>query len=182
MKKLVLTLLFVAIVLILCSCSLLEDGYLYFGDGWQDTPQLALKKEAESSTIDEERVLTVDYLLDTFYMDDMAFMLYVSANETLVSAYFVKNDEGQYHFHAYGEDYLLANPTFSERESFAAASYSQNGTRTYGYKYSVTQIKVNGAEPKTKTYTFTYEGIEYSIDYWWIDGIDESEEIIIECK
>ena len=72
MKKLSIIFLLVSI-LCLNSCGLFEDGYLYVGDGWQDTPEKALAIAADD-TAEMEQALTIEYLLETRYIDDIAIM------------------------------------------------------------------------------------------------------------
>ena len=179
MKKAIIFLTFVLLfVLVFSSC----DGYLYIGDGWQDTPEKALKIAAENP-IDKER-LTVGTLLDTWYVDDMAFMLFVSKNDMLVKADFISDEKDRFHHHASSEEAMLDKPdTFilnGEADQFVLFPYSQYGNQVWGYKYSSVHITVNGLTPEVKTYTFSCQGHEWSIDRWCIDGIKENTEIHIE--
>ena len=43
-------------------------------------------------------MLTVVYLLDTRDIDDIVIMTFVSKGDTLVTATFVTNEKGQYHY------------------------------------------------------------------------------------
>ena len=163
-------------VLVFSSC----DGYLYIGDGWQESPEKALKIAADNP-LDKER-LTICTLLDTWYVDDIAFMLFVSENDTLVEANFVTDEKDRFHYHASSEEVMLDKPdTFvlnGEVDQFILSSYSQYGTQVWGYKYSSVNITVNGITPKITTYTFNCQGQEWSIDRWWIEQAEEKEVII----
>lgn len=178
MKRLVILLALLLLSVVFSSC----DGYLYIGDGWKDTPEKALKIAADNP-LDEER-LTVRVLLDTWYVDDMAFMLFVSEGDTLVVSDFVTDEKDRFHYHASSEEVMLDKPdTFllnGEGNQFILSSYSQYGTLVWGYKYSTVDITVNGLTPKTKTYTFSCQGQEWSIDRWYIDSVEDNAEITIE--
>lgn len=179
MKRFIFLLIFILVVVItLSSC----DGGLYTGDGWQDTPEKALEVEADNPL--EEGRLTVAHLLDKWYIDDMAFMFFVSESDTLVEADFVTDEKGRFHYHASSEEVLLDQPdTFilnGEQQQFLLSSYHQYGTRVWGYKYSSVEITVNDITPKIETYTFSCQGKEWSIDRWWIEDIDDDTEVNIE--
>ena len=60
MKKIILTVALIISILCFSSCSLFEDGYLYVGDGWQDTPEKALAMAADD-TAEIEQALTIEY-------------------------------------------------------------------------------------------------------------------------
>ena len=178
MKKTVAYIFAFLALLSLCAC----NGYLYVGDGWQGSPEEALEIAAQNP-LERER-LTVSRLLDTWHVDDMAYMLFISERETLIKADFVTNEKGQFHYHASSEEVLLDTPdTFvlnGDGEQFLLVSYSRYGTQVWGYKYSSVEMTVNGVAPEIKTYTFSCQGKEWSIDRWWIDGVRESDEINIE--
>ena len=151
------------------------DGYLFIGDGWQDTPEKALEIGADNQMDGES--LTPSLLLDTWYVEDRAFMLFVSEAELLTEAEFVTNKKGQYHFRGFSEG---TPDSFIIGEENDFASYSRYGTYVCGYTYSSEQITVNGIEPEIKSYVFTCEGKEWMINRFWIDGINENTEISIE--
>ena len=178
MKKLFLLVFILLMGIILSSCK----GYLYIGDGWQDTPEKALEIEADNHL--EEGSLTVVTLLDTWYIDDKAFMLFVSENDTLVEVSFVRDEKDRFHYSGSSEEVLLDKPdTFllsGEQDQFILSSYNHCGTQAWGYKYTSVAIKVNGKSPKIKSYTFACQGKEWSIDRWWLDNIEENIEIKIE--
>lgn len=162
---------------------LLNDGYAYYGDGWQDTPEKALAVAADG-TIDDEMRLTVKNLLDIQYIDDIVTMTFVSKGDTLVTATLVTNEKGQYHFHASSQEENLDSPvTFvlnGDVEQWILSSYFQYNTKVYGWKYSTApSVLVNGNKTNTKTYTFNCQGKEWSIDYWWVDLPEQYDEIEI---
>ena len=171
MRRIVSLILICLMIFSLSAC----DGYLFIGDGWQDTPEKALKIAADARMDGES--LTPSLLLDTWYVEDKAFMLFVSEAGWLAEAEFVTNEKGQYHFYGFSE----GTPGFfiiCEENEFA--SYSRYGSYVWGYTYSSERITVNGVDPEIKSYIFTCEGKEWTINRFWIDGIDETAEIIIE--
>ncbi len=182
MKKLSIILLLVSI-LCLNSCGLFEDGYLYAGDGWQDTPEKALAQAADGTT-ETEQVLTIAYLLETRYIDDIAIMTFVSKGDTLVTATFVTNEKGQYHYHGSTEEVILSEPTEfvlnGESEQFILFPYQHYNTKVFGWSYSSASFTVNGRNPNRKTHTFTCQGKEWSLDFWWIDDVSSEVEMTIE--
>lgn len=178
MKKIAFLLLIFAMLFSLSACTLFEDGYLYIGNGWQDTPTKALAIEEDDPFVGE--TLTVFTLLDTWYIDDMAFMLFVSEDDQLVEAQFVTNDEGQYHYHGYSCGSPDSFVLYEDGEHSLLDMCMQYGTVVYGYKYSTENITVNGTTPERKTYTFTCQGKEWSIDRWWVSDIADDAEVRIE--
>ena len=182
MKKISIILLLVSI-LCLNSCGLFEDGYLYVGDGWQDTPEKALAQAADD-TIESEQMLTVVHLLDTRYIDDIAIMTFVSKGDTLVTATFVTNEKGGYHYYGHTEEVVLNDPTEfvlnGDSEQFILFPYQHYNTNVFGWSYSSASFTVNGRNPDKKTYTFTCQGKEWSLDFWWIDGVSSNMEVTIE--
>ena len=172
--------LLVLVMLLLSSCG----EYLYFGDGWQNIPEQALAIAADR-TLEDMRRLTVENLLDTFYIGDRAYMLFVSKGDTLVQAEFVTNKEGKYHHHGDAEEALLSEPDTliftGDPEQFILGDYNQHQTTVWGYKYSSVEIiNVNGITPKIKTYKFVCQGREWSIDRWYVEGIGENDEVNID--
>lgn len=179
MKKSIL--MFVSIILIIlftCSC----EG-IFIGDGWQDTPEKALAIAKEDAVLDDESVYSVANLLDSWDIDDKAYMLYISEADTLVEAFFVKNEKGQYHFQGYSEEVEFNSPDSfilnGDSEQFVLSAYNKEGTYVWGYKFSSVDITVNGIAPKIETYTFSAQGKEWSIDRWYLDGVNENDEINI---
>ena len=157
-------------IFLLSAC----DG-IYIGDGWQDTPENALKIAADNP-IDGES-LTPSLLLDTWYVEDRAYMLFISEAGLLTEAEFVTNRKGQYHFRGFSEG-TPDSFIFGEENEFA--SYSRYKTYIWGYTYSSDRITVNSIAPEIKSYVFTSEGKEWTINRFWVEGLDENTEINIE--
>ena len=103
-KKIISIILLLVLTLSLASC--------YVGDGWQETPKKALSIAADA-TIDDSERLTPTNVLDEFYANGNAYMLFVSSRDTLVQASFVTNDKGQYHHN----DYRMSKRLFSFRQA-----------------------------------------------------------------
>ncbi len=166
---------FLLMLLTLSSC--------YIGDGWQDTPEKALKIAADA-TLDDQRRLTSKNVIDKFNIDDEVYMLFVSEEDTLVQAHFVTNEKGFYHYSGDTEEVSLVAPDTmilnGDSEQFILFNYFSDETYVWGYKYSNVEIVVNGAIPQSKTYTFACDGKEWSIDRWWIEIADANTEINIE--
>lgn len=139
MKNILLSIILIISIFCFNSCSLFEDGYLYVGDGWQDTPEKALELEADN-TAETEQMLTIASLLDTRHIDDIAIMTFVSKGDTLVTATFVTNEEGQYHYHGCTEEVSLENPTSfvlnGNDEQFILFPYQQYNPKVFGWSYS----------------------------------------------
>lgn len=182
MKKTIILLVLLLSAFCLLSCSFFEDGYLYIG-GWQDTPEKALATEADQ-TSETEHMLTVDHLIDTKYIDDIAIMTFVSKGDTLVTATFVTNKKGQYHYHGSTEETLLDDPTEfvlnGDSEQFILFPYDQYNSKVFGWSYSTASFTVNGKTPSKETHTFTCQGKEWSLDFWWLDNVLSDTEVSIE--
>lgn len=178
MRKCIIFILITAIVILSSS----SCNYLYVGDGWQDTPEAALAVAADNPM--EKDILTAKNIIDTLYIGDRAFMLFVSEGDTLVSATFVTNEDGKYHYNASSEEVLLNEPdTFllnGDSEQFILFPYQQYGNKCFGWKLSSAQIKINGIEPEIKTYQIECQGKMWSVDYWCVDNISGETEILIE--
>ena len=183
MKKIILAITLIISISCFSSCSLFEDGYLYVGDGWQDTPEKALAQAADD-TIEKERMLTVVYLLDKRYIDDIAIMTFVSKDDTLVTATFVANEKLQYHYHGCTEEKLLSEPTGfvlnGDPEQFILFPYQQYNSAVFGWCYSNASFTVNGKTPSKESHSFTCQEKEWTLDYWWVDDIPSNTEISIE--
>lgn len=147
-------------------------------DKWKDTPQEALRDEAEFSTIDENGILKIAQLLDIFYYEDTAEMLYVSKAGTLVACTFWYNNEGQFCVAGYSSEDSLNDPHYfmlsDNPDQWIICPYTSLTEQriVYGYKYSSVQVFVNDIPVKTKTYAFDLGGKEWSIDYWWVENVE----------
>ena len=183
MKKIILAITLIISISCFSSCSLFEDGYLYVGDGWQDSPEKALAIAADDTT-ETEQALTIEYLLETRYIDDIAIMTFVSKGDTLVTATFVTNENGQYHYHGHTDEVALRDPTGfvlnGDSEQFILFPYQHYNTKVFGWCYSSASFTVNGKNPDKKTYTFTCQGEKWSLDFWWIDDVSSNTEVTID--
>lgn len=163
-----------------------SDGYVYYG-GWEDTPIEALKAEKDSNAL-ENGEYDVEKLLDTYYFEDEAILLYVSKADTLVRASFVQNEDDEWHFHGYSEeddlsvpDSFVLNGDF-EQQLFDPYTHLEQEQKVFGWKLtSAPAIKIAGKEANTKTYRFKLNGKEWSIDYFYADNvhIDNSNEELV---
>ncbi|MBQ9805998.1 MAG: hypothetical protein IJW49_05780 [Clostridia bacterium] len=169
---------------ILCLTFMLSATSCYTGDGWQNTPEKALAIEADIN-LDNLQRLTPTTVLDEFQIGDKVYLLFVSQGESLVQASFVTNEEGQYHYEGDTEEIAIGDPDTmilnGDREQFILFDHFKDETHVWGYKYSSVEITVNGTTPQTKSYTFTCNGKEWSVDRWWLEA-DEKTEINIELS
>ena len=156
----------------------------YVGNGWQDTPEKALAIAADSN-LDTLQRLTPINLLDKFHINERTYMLFVSKGDTLVQASFVTNKEGQYHYEGDTEEIAIDDPDTmilnGDSEQIILFDYFKDETLVWGYKYSSVDITVNGIVPQIKTYTFTSDDREWSIDRWCLNIADENVEIYIQA-
>ncbi|MBQ8163281.1 MAG: hypothetical protein IJZ93_02805 [Clostridia bacterium] len=182
MKKTILTVAIIISIFCFNSCSLLDGGCLYIGDGWQDTPELALV-QAANGTAETEQMLTVKHLLETRYIDDIAIMTFVSKGDTLVTATFVTNDEGKYHYHGCTEEGLLSDPTEfvlnGDSEQFVLFPYQQYNSKVFGWCYSSASFTVNGKTPSKEAHSFACQGKEWTLDFWYLNDVPPNTEISI---
>lgn len=147
---------------------IVTDGYVYIG-GWMSIPEKALEKAAEDSAPEMRDRYTMDTHLDTVYIGDTAMVVYISVDDYFVVAECVSNSAGKWHYHG-----SMSN---SDPGQIVGTHYTDEETGTvYGWKHADSpDITVNGQTASTKSYTFTLSGREYSVDYWWCDGVDVSE-------
>ena len=155
----------------------------YVGNGWQDTPEKALAIEANINSDNLQR-LTPTTILDKFQINDETYMLFVSNGDTLVQANFATNEEGQYHYAGDTEEIAIDDPDTmilnGDSEQFILFDYFKDETHVWGYKFSSVDITVNGIVPQIKSYIFTCDGKEWSVDRWCLDITDENVEIDIQ--
>ena len=169
---------------ILCLTVVLSTTSCYVGNGWQDTPEKALAIEADMNADNLQR-LTPKLILDEFQMNEKTYMLFVSEGDTLVQASFDTNEEGQYHYEGDTEESAIGDPDTmilnGDSEQFILFDYFKDETHVWGYKFSSVDITVNGIVPQIKSYTFTCDGKEWSVDRWCLDVTDENVEIDIQA-
>ncbi len=185
-KKILFPIIIIGVILIvICFVKLSEDGYLYVGDVWRDTPEEALSDAADNPTNDR-MTLTVKKLLDQREIGDITEMFFVSENDTLTNVAFVTNDDGKYCVQGYTEEGALESPSAfvlnGDKDQFILFPYSEEGDTVFGWCYSSVSPTVNGIEPSKKTYTFECQGKQWSLDFWWIDDFPKTDEVKIEFK
>ena len=174
----------IAIVIVLCviiGLVLFNDDIqingLYVGDVWFDTPEAALAAETEIPGIDADGIFEIKMLLQKIYIDEYAHLVYVSNSDTLVLATCVKNDNNKWAFHAYSQETMSNPKSFimdGNDNQHISTPYltSKDLSTVYGWKDSKARsICVNGNQTHIQSYSFTINGVEHSIDYWWIDNL-----------
>ena len=176
--KFILTVLILSVFLFFAAgCSLFTDGYLYIGEGWQDSPEKALEYASNDQPDITVDTYTIAELLDIYYFDGYAEMLYISKAGTLVNASVVTNEEGEWHFHGLSEEESLDDPHYivvngdQNQLMFSPYSCDEKSKTVYGWKYSSVSVYINGELAQTKTYQFTLDAKEWSVDYWWVDHV-----------
>ena len=94
------------------------------------------------------------------------------------------NRKGQYHYAGDTEEIAIDDPDTmilnGDSEQFILFDYFKDETHVWGYKFSSVDITVNGIVPQIKTYIFTCDGKEWSVDRWCLDITDENVEIDIQ--
>lgn len=167
-------------------------------DEWQNTPELALKREltygAENiGTAKTEDVLSVALMLDKLEFADKNTMyaVFLSKADIFTVAKLIKDpatSKWKYHSVLLYEK-NLANPNYIYN--------SQNPDRTLvqdhfkdaenGYILGLkfrdnTTVRVNDISAKMKTYTFTAAAATYSIDLWYVTENLPEEGLSIQHK
>ena len=156
-----------------------KDGYVFIG-GWEDTPEEALREDLSREFADWglREIISVEYPTS-----DMAEILYITDRDTLVRETCVKNDKGKWHVYSTDGEESLSEPEYfvlnGDPEQFLQNEYVWFYETNYvsGWKLSsVPDVLINGKATQTKTYKIVLEGVEWSIDYWWIENVDVSSE------
>lgn len=162
-----------------------NNGFLYFGDVWFDTPEEALQCDADT-TIDQELTLSIKDLVDTRNISDIANMTFVSENDTLVTVTFVTNKDGMYSVYGYTEEVFIDSPTefvaTGDKDQFILFPYKIYDGTIYGWCYSNVLPIVNGIKPLAQTFEFEIQGKVWTLNYWWIDNFSASENISIDYE
>lgn len=166
-----------AIAIAWAVSSFVSNGYLYVGDGWQDTPEKALEVEA-NAPMSSKDTLTVATLILTINIEDFTEMTFVSKADTLVTVSFVKNDKGQYHVSGYTEEVTLDDPTElllnGDLEQIITIPYRQKNNTIWGWCYTDVPIfTIAGITPERETYTFECQGKPRSIDFFIVKNVME---------
>ena len=160
-----------------------DDGYAYYGNVWQDTPEKALLKAAEQ---DSETILTLTpkTIFETTTIDDIVLMTFLSKNDTLVTVDFVSNENQQYSVHSWTEECDLDFPSeflmTGVPNQFMLFPYKNYGTKVCGWCYSTAQFTVNGISPTRRTFKFKAQGKGRSIDFWIIGDFIATNDVSID--
>ncbi len=188
MKKKVLLTISIILVIIVITVSiivtkdLLNDGYAYYGDVWQDTPEKALIKSADMSS-ETMQTLTPELVLETRIVDDIVLMTFLSKSDTLVTASFVTNKNGQYCVEGWTEEIDLDNPTeflmTGAPNQLILFPYYIHNTSIYGWCYSSAQFTINNVSPSRKSFTFEAQEKKRTIDFWIISDCSTIENVSI---
>lgn len=149
----------------------------YIGDVWFNTPEAAIAAETEIPGVDTEGVFEIKMLLQTVCIDEYAHLVYVSNADTLVLAICIRNDSNKWAFHGYSEEDISNPNSFlmngnDNQHILTPYRISKDLSTVYGWKDSKARsIYVNGNQTYIQSYSFTINGTEHSIDYWWIDNL-----------
>ena len=192
-KKIILIIIIVVVVVLLgwrVVADISEKGYAIYGDAWCDTPEEALRQEADMTT-EMLQILTPKYMLCTKYIDDIVEMAFVSDRDTLVTVTIVKNEKGKFGFYGYSEEIWLDSPASFllngnpeqlnvDSDQSIMFPYNQHNTTVWGWCYSGYSFTVNGITPSKETYVFDCQGKTWSIDYWWVENVVPESDVQIE--
>lgn len=188
-KKILIPLIIVIALVCIIGIILLVDS-LSSGvskDEWQDTPELALKREVEycaeyvdtANTTKAEDVLSVALMLDKLEFEDKNTMyaIFLSKSDIFTVAKLTKDPAtGKWKYHStllYETD--LANPHYiynsQDPDRTLLKDHCKDTETGYllGLKFrDGATVRVNGASAKMKTYVFTINGTSYSLDLWYV--------------
>jgi len=187
MKKIVIVVSVIAIIIaaiaFACYKTLINDGYAYYGDVWEPSPERALQKEAERDSQTME-TLTPKIHFKKFVVDDMVSMTFLSESDTLVTVTFVSNEDGLYSVYGWTEEYDLDDPKEfllnGEPSQFILFPYEEHNNTVFGWCYSTAKFTVDGATPTRETFKFSANGKTYSIDFWMIEEHTSNGDAAIE--
>lgn len=179
---------FITIVALICifGVILLIDSFssAVSKDEWQDTPELALKREVEYGaksigTAKTEDVLSVALMLDKLEFEDKNTMyaIFLSKADVFTVAKLTKDTTtGKWKYHGtllYETD--LAHPSYiynsQDPDRILVQDHCKDAENGYilGLKFrDNTTVRVNDISAKMKTYTFTAAATTYSIDLWYV--------------
>lgn len=156
-------------------------------DEWQDTPELALKREVKygaeymdpANTTKTADVLSVALMLDKleFENENMMYAVFLSQSDIFTVAKLTKDPTtGKWKYHStllYEPD--LANPHYiynSQDPDRTLLKDHFKDTET-GYLLGLklrdgSTVRVNGISAKMKTYVFTRGSTSHSLDLWYV--------------
>ncbi len=156
-------------------------------DEWQDTPELALKREVAygaefvdaSQTATAEDVLSVGLMLDKLELADnnALYAIFLSKSDIFTIAKLTKDPAtGKWKYHStllYEKD--LSNPAYiynaQAPDHPLAQTHFKDAETGYilGLKFrDGATVRVNDAQAKMKTYVFTANATAYSVDLWYV--------------
>ncbi len=180
---LVAAILFIAIIVFSVIKTLLNDGYAYYGDVWEPSPERALQKAAEQDS-ETMQALTPQIIFEKTTLDDIVLMTFLSKNDTLVTVTFISNENEKYSVSGWTEEYDLDQPSEflidGNPNQFILFPYQRHNNIVFGWCYSTAQFTVNGISPTRKTFSFDLQGKTYSIDFWTVNGNSSNDDIFIE--
>ena len=187
-KKILIVVSVIAIIIIATIAfdvikSLSEEGYAYYGDVWEPSPERALQKAAEQDSR-TMKTLTPKIHFKKNVVDDIVSMTFLSQCDTLVTVTFVSNEDSLYSVYGWTEEYNLDNPTEfllnGEPTQFILFPYENYNNKVFGWCYSTAKFTVDGATPTRETFSFSVNGKAYSIDFWMIEGYTSNGDATIE--
>lgn len=183
MVFLVVAILLVVIVAFFAVKALLNDGYAFWGDVWETSPEKALQKAAEQD-LNTMQTLTPKIIFEKTTFDDIVLMTFLSQDETLVTVTFASNANDLYSVSGWTEEYDLAHPSEflmdGNPDQWILFPYRRHDNTVFGWCYSTAQFTVNGISPTRKTFNFDLQGMTYSIDFWTVSGQNSGDHISIE--
>ena len=150
MVFLVVAILLVVIVAFFAVKALLNDGYAFWGDVWETSPEKALQKAAEQD-LNTMQTLTPKIIFEKTTFDDIVLMTFLSQNETLVTVTFASNANDLYSVSGWTEEYDLAHPSEflmdGNPDQWILFPYRRHDNTVFGWCYSTAQFTVNGISP-----------------------------------
>ena len=188
-KKFLIPLIVVVALICIVSIALIVDSLSssVSKDEWQNTPELALKREVKygteyidtTNTNKTEDVLSVGLMLDKLEFEDKntLYAIFLSKSDIFTVAKLTKDPAtGKWKYHStllYEQD--LANPNYiynSQDTDHTSGKTHFKDIDTgciFGLKFrDASSVHVNDTQAKMKTYVFTIDGISYSIDLWYV--------------
>ena len=153
--------------------SLSDNGYAYYGDVWEISPERALQKAADRD-LQTQATLTPKIHFKKIIVDDIVSMTFLSESDTLVTVTFVSNEDGLYSVYGWTEEYDLDNPGAflinGESNQFILFPYKEHNNTVWGWCYTTAKFTVDGVTPTRETFSFSANEKTYSIDFWMIEG------------
>ena len=187
-KKILIVVSIIAIIIIAIVAfdvvkSLINDGYAYYGDVWETSPERALQKAADRD-LQTQGTLTPKIHFKKIVLDDIVSMTFLSESDTLVTVTFVSNEDGLYSVYGWTEEYDLDNPASflinGESTQFILFPYEEHNNTIFGWCYTTAKFTVDGATPTRETFNFSIDGKAYSIDFWIIEEHTSNSDANIE--